>query len=247
MSQKSVEILEKQKLPSGLYLAANGLGLLEDIPSRSIELLRSADLLVFEEDRPARKSLKAAGIHREYIKLTEHQEVDTIESVREALIQGKSVCYMSDQGMPNVADPGHVLLKDAYALGMRVKIIPGPSSISVALAACPFKIEEYRYLGFLPRDSGKRLKAIKSFANHREETLVLLDTPYRRKALIADLCKGLSGSRCALLALDISGPHEEYVFDSLDNLSKLDYGKLNFVLVITPASFQLENYDFSPR
>lgn len=221
--------------PNGrLIMASNSLGLPLDIPIRSLEALRSSDILVFEEDRPARQSLKAAGIHRDYLKLTEHKEATAIHAVRDALKAGKTVCYMSDQGMPTLADPGQELLDIAYKLSAKVEIIPGPSSISATLAACPFLDGSFYYKGFLNRDPNLRSEEIKGLAELKEP-IVFLDTPYRRKAVLGGLLKHFGGNRRAVLGVDISGPQEGFFYDSLKNLEALDLGKLNFVIVTEGA------------
>ncbi|NRA67055.1 MAG: hypothetical protein HRU19_21380 [Pseudobacteriovorax sp.] len=219
-----------------LILAANSIGLLQDIPTRSLIALKTSDELIFEEDRPARQALKAAGIHREYTKLTEHLESDTLEQFETAILNGKSVCYMSDQGMPTLADPGGALLKIAYSLGAKVEIIPGPSSISTALSACPFDISRFNYIGFLERDQQQRQNELVTLAKSTHEPLVFLDTPYRRKALLGAITNAFGKKRKAMLALDISGQHEEYIYEDLGILAQLDYPKLNFVLVVEGKS-----------
>jgi len=190
-------------------MAANSLGRSEDIPERSLAALRVADLLVFEEDRAARQALKAAGLHRSYLRLTEHREAESLEAVEKALINGSTVVYMSDQGTPTVADPGRELLVLAYRLRAHVQVIPGPSSITAALAACSFLHNGFVFLGFLPREEEAREATLRAHA-HSKLPLVLLDTPYRRDALLASVKKVLGAERLCLLAEDISGPNESF-------------------------------------
>ena len=73
-----------------LIMASNSLGNPIDTPERSLEALRSSDLLIFEEDRPARLALKTAGIHKEYVKFTEHREEATLDLLKECLRAGKT-------------------------------------------------------------------------------------------------------------------------------------------------------------
>ncbi len=122
-------------------MAANALGNPSDIPLRSLEALRTADLIVFEEDKVARQTLKAASIHRDYLRLTEHLELDTIDAVKKALKSGQTVVFMSAQGTPTLADPGKKLLDVAYAAGAHVSPIPGPSSVTAALSICHFSMD----------------------------------------------------------------------------------------------------------
>lgn len=224
-----------------LVMASASLGHAADIPARSLESLRSSDLVIFEEDRVARQWLKAAGIHRDYLKLSEHQETETLEAAAEALSLGKSLTYMSDQGTPNLADPGRDLLQIAYALESRVMVIPGPSSITAALAACPFAHESFLFAGFLPREPDLRLAELRRLQSVRQ-TLVILDTPYRFKALL-QACSEVFPSRAGrqgFVALDISGPKEDYWlggFEQLLGRAESLSEKLNFVLIIEGPTF----------
>ncbi len=223
-----------------LTLAGNSIGNPKDIPSRSLEALKSADLLVFEEDRGARVALKNAGIQRPYLKFSEHKQEDTLEEIKQALIEGKWVNYMSDQGMPTLADPGAMIVELAYHLGAKVQVIPGPSSITAALSACPFLENSFHYAGFLPRDEKNRVKELSQLLKQSASTIIL-DTPYRLKNLLESTIKSSSKDRMALLALDISGPKENYIFDSLEGLllqGKKLSEKLNFVLIVRGAPTQ---------
>lgn len=217
-----------------LTMAATHIGNATDIPPRSLEALRTADLLIFEEDRPARSFLKAAGVHREYERWSEHKQNHTLETAVDAFGEGKWVMYMSDQGTPNLADPGHELLKSAYRLGVKVEVIPGPSSITAALSACPFDTRRFEYLGFPPKEPERRRAFLKEYQN-ADKLLVLLDTPYRMKHLL-DACRDVfGGEREGFLALDISGPTETFLAAPLDQIAqqgKTSDGKTNFILVI---------------
>lgn len=222
----------KSKTTARLIMAANSLGLPTDIPSRSLEALRSADLLIFEEDRAARQALKAAGIHRPYLRYTEHDEQETLDALKQAFQAGQTVVYMSDQGMPTVADPGRALLRIAHAMRVSVSVIPGPSSIVSALAACSFLENSFLYLGFLPREDAERRQTLEHHASS-ERPLVILEAPYRRQALLQSAKEVIGGERRALLALDISGPDEAFLEGTLTELcAHAPDEKLNFVLVV---------------
>ena len=140
-----------------LILGSNSIGNPLDIPLRVLEYVKTADLLVFEEDRPARTVLKRAGVHKDYIKYSEHNQTDTLEQIGQAFKLGKTVLYMSDQGCPNLADPASNILKLAYKMKVKLQVIPGPSSITAAISACPFDMSSFLYQGFLPRDEKREL------------------------------------------------------------------------------------------
>lgn len=217
-----------------LIMAANSLGQALDIPQRSLLQLREADLLVFEEDRAARQALKAAGIHRDYLRLSEHKEEATLDAVRKALSNSQTVLYMSAQGVPTLADPGRELLTIAYRLGASVNVIPGPSSITAALAACSFLENGFYFIGFLPREEELRRKTLQEFVS-APVPLIILETPYRQAALIESAIEVFGDDRLGLLAEDISGPKESFLEAPLGKLLRRSEEKLNFVLIIGPA------------
>lgn len=205
-----------------------------DIPARSLAALRNADLLIFEEDRPARLALKTAGVHRDYLKFSEHLQNETLAALKLCLQRGGTAAYMSDQGSPTLADPGRAILQLAYQLKAVVQVVPGPCSVTAALSACPFDLSSYHFAGFLPRAKPARDLALKQL-NAVPAALVLLDTPYRLSALLEACSQALTPPRKAFLALDISGPAENYRVGSCQEL--LAYAqtleeKLNFVLVL---------------
>jgi 16S rRNA (cytidine1402-2'-O)-methyltransferase len=217
-----------------LIVAANHIGNPRDLSSRVVEVLRLADLLVFEEHRPARQALKAAGIHREYLTFNEHHSEETLQKVWDSLKGGSTVLYMSDQGAATLADPGGALLALAYRMGSTVRSIPGPCSVSAALQGWPLPLPGYQYIGFLPRKSADRCRAIAE-AGQCPHPFVVLDTPYRLRQVLADFAETLGSKRRCLVALDISGPDEEFHFGPLGKVTdilKNDVGKRNFVLVV---------------
>ncbi|MBP6217175.1 MAG: hypothetical protein KA436_01160 [Oligoflexales bacterium] len=227
---------KEQKVDGTLIMAANSLGLEEDIPTRALASLHSSELLIFEEDRPARQVLKKAKLRRSYLKFNEHGQEETLQALSEALKKGQTAVYMSDQGSPCLADPGRPLLSLAYKLGARVLSIPGPSAITAALSSCPFDLKEFFYAGFLPRTPSEREKKLKKLAAMRVP-LILLDTPYRLLDLVTSCEQVLQHRYRGFLALDISGEQESYFWGSLSSLRKKaeEIHKLNFVLILDPV------------
>jgi 16S rRNA (cytidine1402-2'-O)-methyltransferase len=216
-----------------LIMAANSIGNSKDIPKRSLEALQSADLIIFEEDKQARASLKAASLQKNYLKYTEHLEQECLSELKKALKQGKTAVYMSDQGCANLADPGKELLATAYECNAEVKVIPGPSSVTAALSACPFNIKSFLFKGFLNREPAIRKKELEEIKNLKMPTIIL-DTPYRLQAIIEDCRLVLGANRKALLALDISGENENFIYDNFKNIKEKisEVKKINFVIVI---------------
>ena len=220
-----------------MIMAANSLGNPADIPQRSLQAVRDADLLIFEEDKPARAVPKAAKVHRDYLKYNEQDQRETIEELKKYLNKGKTVVYMSDQGCPSLEDPGTAILKAARHCKAKIKVIPGPSSVTAAIAACPFKSNNFEFVGFPPRDEEKRAVFLKRIASGRGMK-ILMDTPYRLKHVINSCEKIFNSETRAFIALDISGPDENYLLGNFSELKKEINSlekKLNFVMIINPV------------
>ena len=236
-----------EKHKGRLIMASNSIGNNLDIPNRSLEHVREADLIVFEEDKPARQVLKTAKVHREYLKYSEHNQESTLVEVRNKLKEGKTVCYMSDQGVPTLADPGKQLLEIAAEVNASIFVIPGPSSITSTLSACSFLTPKFYYLGFLPREEADRENYLKSLVDF-PDCMVILDTPYRLKQLLTTLKSIFPPKRKILIARDISCEGEEYINSKLESIDieKIE-GKKNFVLVLQGAQKNSASTTFIKR
>lgn len=226
----------KKDTPLGtLWIAATTLGDLRDIPPRSLELMRSCHLLIFEEDKRARQFLKAAQIHRQWLRYTEQREQFTLEELERELLAGRDALYMSDQGTPGLADPGLDLVKLAYKVGAIVRCVPGPSSLTAAISVCPFDCRRFEFAGFAPRGDEERDEFIRRYLDH-QWPVVLFETPYRMRAFFETLASILKGSdRKIFVAIDISGPQETFFISTAQDVMKKLASftdKPNFVVII---------------
>lgn len=217
-------------------MAATHIGLVEDTPSRTLSALKTSDLLIFEEDRPARLLLKSAGITRNYLKFNEHNSKDVLEILKACLLDAKTAVYVSDQGSPTLADPGDKLLELAYKIGAKVTIIPGPSSVTAAISACPFPMKQFLYQGFLPQDTQEREQVLIRLGTYKYP-VIILDTPYRLVALLQSCAKVIGQQRKIFLACDLTGEDEQFFLGTIAKISEetRDIGKKNFVLIISAA------------
>lgn len=214
-------------------MATTHIGCIADTPQRTLAAIKSADLLVFEEDKPGKALLKAAGIRKTFLKYSEHDENDCLKTVKNELLAGKQVVYCSDQGSPTLADPGRKILEIAYALDASVTTIPGPSSVTAAISACPFDLTQFYFAGFGPRKSEERNKWLQKIDKY-DGPLIILDAPYRLQSLVQACSEYLRPNRRGFLAINISYEDESFLLTkSLKDLSQkvANLGKKNFVLI----------------
>ncbi|MDP4200523.1 MAG: 16S rRNA (cytidine(1402)-2'-O)-methyltransferase [Bacteroidota bacterium] len=178
-----------------------------DITLRAIETLRNATIILCEDLKPARRLLHDLKIEKELLPLNEHTEKTASAEALELLRAGKDLALISDAGTPLVADPGQHLVRLAIANGMRVTAVPGASSILAALAVSGFESSRFNFAGFLPREREERKQAARKLAA-REETIVLLEAPYRLAQLLDDLVAGFGEAREACVASELTTDQE---------------------------------------
>lgn len=119
---------------------------------------------------------------------------DWDELLRPALA-GADVGLLSEAGLPAVADPGASLVAAAHRAGVAVRPLPGPSAISMALAASGLNGQDFAFVGYLPSDAAarqQRLRELESLSRRTGQTQVFIETPYRNSALLASLLEGLA-------------------------------------------------------
>lgn len=118
--------------------------------------------------------------------------------------------------------------------GIEVSPVPGASSILAALVVSGFRSDRFYFAGMLPREKMERKNAARKLAA-RDETIVLLEAPYRLPQLMDDLVYGFGNERRASIVMDISMPKERVARGTLLALRDLIAAhpfKGEFVLVI---------------
>ncbi len=112
-------------------------------------------------------------------------------------LSGHELGLISDAGLPAVADPGTALVAAAHAAGIAVRVLPGPSSLLLALAASGLNGQSFAFVGYVPQESlalGQRLKELEALSRRAGQTQLIIETPYRNAALLRALMSGLAPS-----------------------------------------------------
>jgi len=217
-----------------LSIVSVPIGNMGDITLRAIEVLKNADTIICEDLKPARRLLHELQIEKELLPLNEHTDKNATEEALTLLRSGKNLALISDAGTPLVADPGHRLVGLAIKEGIEVSPVPGASSILAALVVSGFRSDRFYFAGMLPREKMERKNAARKLAA-RDETIVLLEAPYRLPQLMDDLVYGFGNERRASIVMDISMPKERVARGTLLALRDLIAAhpfKGEFVLVI---------------
>lgn len=208
--------------PGALYLIPVPLGpgdLTRSIPAANLEVIRALKHFIVEELRSARRFIRQAGRNididgLDIALLNEHTPQDAIPGLLQPLLDGHDAGYLSEAGIPCVADPGSLLVRFAHEHRIRVVPLPGPSSIFLALMASGFQGQRFVFHGYLPVEAAARDKAIREMetaAYRRDETQLFMETPYRNEALLEALLRVLKPGTLLCLALDLTQDTEEIV------------------------------------
>lgn len=193
-----------------LVLVPTPLGNLGDITLRAIDVLRSADLIVAEDTRVARKLLHALGIPgRELWSYREQNASGATDGIVERARSGL-VALTSDAGMPGISDPGSRLVAAARSAGVSVEVLPGPSAAVGVAILSGFPLRRFAFEGFPPRSARARRRAFDD-ALKNGVTTVWFESPQRIRAALADLHETAPFAE-VFLVREYTKVHEQQVF-----------------------------------
>ena len=216
-----------------LYIVATPIGNPQDITLRAIETLRSVDAVICEERKDGSRLLKQLEIiGKPLIELNEHNETDMIQQVLIELMNGRNMALVSDCGTPVFSDPGKQLLKLMSEMRIKVVPVPGASSLMAALSVCPFDMENFTFLGFLPPKTEQRAAVLQKH-KFSECPLILMDTPYRLVKLLDEVSRTFGRQQQIFLALDLTLPSEMTCLGTVQDVAAQVQGrKAEFILIL---------------
>jgi len=223
-----------------LYIVSTPIGNYDDITLRALKVLKSADLIVCEEFKDARRLLSYYKIEKELINLNEHNEEETSNEIIEKLTAGKNIALISDCGTPVFSDPGKVLVDLCIQNEIKIVPVPGASSLLSALVASGTDLNRFYYYGWLSPKKELRRKQLLDLKKRKSagsfgETVVLMETPYRLKTLLIDIAKILGEKTNCVLAFELTTEKENFYRGTTEQLLKIvDDKKLKgeFVLIL---------------
>jgi 16S rRNA (cytidine1402-2'-O)-methyltransferase len=103
---------------------------------------------------------------------------------------GHDLGLLSEAGLPGVADPGAALVAAAHDAGVEVRVLSGPSALTMALAASGLDGQHFAFVGYLPTAAdarATRIRELDAWSARSGQTQVVIETPYRNGALLAAL------------------------------------------------------------
>jgi 16S rRNA (cytidine1402-2'-O)-methyltransferase len=189
------------------------------IPNGTLDLIRKLDTFIVEEVRTARRFLIKAGIQTpvddlNFLVFNEHSGDADIREYLLGALNGHDIGLLSEAGVPCVADPGSLIVKEAHVLGIRVVPLTGPSSLLLALMASGFNGQNFAFVGYLPADQASRNRKIKELEKaitDKNQTQIFIETPYRNLQMFKSLIAACRSETLLCMATGITGPEEVIV------------------------------------
>jgi 16S rRNA (cytidine1402-2'-O)-methyltransferase len=210
-----------------LQVVATPIGNLSDLSERARQALAEADLVAAEDTRHTLGLLQAIGISKPMVSLHAYNEGQRVSALLERLRAGEIIALVSDAGTPLLSDPGFELVSAAADAGFEVRVIPGPSAITAALAVAGLPISRFCFEGFLPSRASERRAVLARLASETR-TLVFFEAPHRIAETLADLVSELGGDRRAVVARELTKAHETIYRGTLSELVQQSASDPNF-------------------
>jgi len=199
---------------SMLTLVPTPIGNLEDISSRAIDALKSAELFFCEDTRVTKRLLNLLSSKYNltftcdtYQSFHHHNEQKVLKSLDKNLLLDKNVVYVSDAGMPCVSDPGSTLVEYCIQNQIPYDVIPGANAVLTAFAMSGFDSTEFTFFGFLPHKGKERHEKLVKVLQS-EFLPILYESPHRLLKLLEELST-MEPSRIVFLAKELTKLHQK--------------------------------------
>jgi 16S rRNA (cytidine1402-2'-O)-methyltransferase len=198
-----------------LYLIPSSLGSETSdhiLPVFNQEITKQFSVFIVENIRTARRFLRSTGYVKDFDDvvfhlLDKHSRPEEWTEFLNETEAGKDIGLLSEAGLPCIADPGNVIVRNAHKKGIEITPLVGPSSLMLALMASGFNGQNFCFHGYLPIKSNERKNKIKELENdvyRKDQTQIFIETPYRNLALLESIIKQCKGSSMLCIAFDLT-------------------------------------------
>jgi 16S rRNA (cytidine1402-2'-O)-methyltransferase len=175
-----------------LYIVGTPIGNLEDLSVRQAKTILDADIVLAEDTRSAETLISAAerlfnssrSADQKVVSYYKEREFEKLPYILSLLAEDKQVALISEAGMPIISDPGGLLASHCRKNNIPFTVVPGPSSVTTALALAGNTSHTWTFLGFLPKKENDikkliaKLKAVPEFEK-KDHVFVAFDSPDR--------------------------------------------------------------------
>ena len=207
---------------------------MEDITLRALKTLRAADVIIGEERKPLFRLLKQLDVPKpeHFELLNEHTPQEELKQLL-ALCKNKKVALVTDCGTPGFCDPGAHLVHLCRQENIPVTANPGACSLSTFISLTGQRLDQFDFVGFLPRESSQRMNKLKELKK-KTKAFIVMDTPYRLTKTLQETSETFKGSQ-AVLGLNLTQEDEQVLNGKIETVAqKAPKAKKEFLLLIKP-------------
>lgn len=219
-----------------LYLCPTPIGNLGDMTVRTLEILKSVDLIAAEDTRNTLKLLNHFDINVPMTSYYEHNKAQKGSVLIERLKSGENLALVSDAGMPAISDPGEDLVRLCIDEGIKVVPLPGPSAFTCALVASGMPTGRFSFEGFLTTNKKNRKIHLEEIQDYTR-TLIFYEAPHKLLRTLNDMLEFL-GDRKIVFARELTKKFEEFYRTTISEAIKYyeqTPPKGEFVLIVSGA------------
>lgn len=203
---------------------------------RTLETLKSVDLIAAEDTRNTLKLLNHFDINVPMTSYYEHNKAQKGSVLIERLKSGENLALVSDAGMPAISDPGEDLVRLCIDEGIKVVPLPGPSAFTCALVASGMPTGRFSFEGFLTTNKKNRKIHLEEIQDDTR-TLIFYEAPHKLLRTLNDMLEFL-GDRKIVFARELTKKFEEFYRTTISEAIKYyeqTPPKGEFVLIVSGA------------
>lgn len=184
-----------------LYIIPTPIGNREDLTFRSLRILNEVDLILAENKKFSKRLLNFYNIKTHIKTYHAYNEHKIIPSILEKIKKGKKLALISNAGTPSISDPGFLLIKSCIKASISIECLPGPTALIPAAVISGFPINEFTFVGFLPKK--KRKMQLRNLSKENR-TIILYESPHRLLRTLNDLKEFFGLKRNIVICKEIS-------------------------------------------
>jgi 16S rRNA (cytidine1402-2'-O)-methyltransferase len=189
------------------------------LPGSVDKAVATLDGLIAESDPAGRRYLgrfeTKAPAHQIPIAVFNGDTPDgDIDFLLEPIRKGERWGYVTDSGLPCIADPGSRLVRRARQSGVPIQAFTGPSSILLALMLSGLQGQRFTFHGYLDKDEKKRgaqMKMLEKRAQSEDATQLFMEAPYRNQHVLETALATLDDNTWFAAAWDLTLPTQGVV------------------------------------
>lgn len=223
-----------------IYFCPTPIGNLGDITLRTIEILKSVDIIFAEDKRVTVKLLNHYDIKAELRTYHKFNEAEMSEKIIEN-IKDKDIALVTDAGMPGISDPGAILVRKLIEDNIDFRVLPGANAALTALVLSGLDTDHFIFYGFTANKSSARKKEFESLKDLKF-TLIFYEAPHRIKDFLRDLYE-VFGERKISISREITKVFEETIRSTSSEILEKEITEKGEFVICLEGKTEEETYD----